>query len=74
VRDGLEHVAEVHEDNLGGDFLVSTTPLRDEHGRMVGSAHVARDITARKRAEEALRESREDLQRAQAVAHTGSWR
>ncbi|MGO9097449.1 MAG: response regulator [Bryobacteraceae bacterium] len=55
VRDGLEHVAEVHEDNLGGDFLVSTTPLRDEHGRMVGSAHVARDITARKRAEERIR-------------------
>ena len=33
-----------------------------------------RDITERKRAEEALRESREDLNRAQAVAHTGSWR
>jgi PAS domain S-box-containing protein len=55
MRDGLEHVAEVHEDNLGGDFLVSTTPLRDERGRMVGSAHVARDITARKRAEERIR-------------------
>jgi PAS domain S-box-containing protein len=74
VRDGLEHAAEVHEDHLGGDFLVTTTPLRDEHGRMVGSAHVARDITARKRSEEALRQSREDLQRAQAVAHAGSWR
>ena len=33
-----------------------------------------RDIAERKRAEEALRESREDLNRAQAVAHTGSWR
>ncbi len=32
------------------------------------------DITARKKAEEALRESREDLERAQAVAHIGSWR
>jgi PAS domain S-box-containing protein len=55
LRDGLEHVAEVHEDNLGGDFLVSTTPLHDERGRMIGSAHVARDITARKRAEERIR-------------------
>lgn len=34
----------------------------------------ALDITARKRVEQALRESRNDLNRAQAVAHTGSWR
>ncbi len=34
----------------------------------------ALDITARKRVEQALRESRKDLNRAQAVAHTGSWR
>ena len=34
----------------------------------------AMDVTERKRAEEALRESREDLNRAQAVAHVGSWR
>jgi PAS domain S-box-containing protein len=55
LRDGEEHVAEIHEDNLGGDFLVSTTPLRDAQGRIVGSAHVARDITGRKRAEEKIR-------------------
>jgi len=73
-QDGREHVAEVHEPRLGGDFLVSTTPRFDEHGRFVGAVHVARDITERKRAEEALRESQEDLNRAQAVAHTGSWR
>ncbi|MFP3868606.1 MAG: PAS domain S-box protein [Desulfobacteraceae bacterium] len=35
---------------------------------------VQEDITARKRAEQALRESRDDLNRAQAVARTGSWR
>jgi signal transduction histidine kinase len=33
-----------------------------------------REITERKKAEEALRESEEDLNRAQAVAHAGSWR
>ena len=32
------------------------------------------DITERKKAEEALKESQQDLNRAQAVAHTGSWR
>lgn len=34
----------------------------------------ARDITARKRTEEALRESEHDLNHAQEVAHIGSWR
>jgi two-component system sensor histidine kinase/response regulator len=33
-----------------------------------------RDVTEQKKAERALRESREDLSRAQAVAHIGSWR
>lgn len=55
MRDGKGHVAEVHEARLGGDFQVTTTPLRDENGDMIGSVHIARDITERKRAEERLR-------------------
>jgi PAS domain S-box-containing protein len=54
LQDGKEHVAEVHEARLGGDFLISTTPLRDEKGTVIGSVHVARNITDRKKAEEAL--------------------
>lgn len=53
MADSCEHQAEVHEGRLGGDFLVTTTPLADERGHMIGSVHVARDITERKRAEEA---------------------
>jgi PAS domain S-box-containing protein len=56
MRDGKEHIAEVHEDKLGGDFLVTTTPLRDAGGALIGSVHVARDITERKRAEGRLRQ------------------
>lgn len=55
--DGKEHNVEVHEARIGGDFLVSTTPLKDEHGRRIGSVHVARDITARKHTERMLAES-----------------
>ena len=51
-RDGREHIAEVYEPRLGGHFLVSTTPRFDEQGRFIGSVHVARDITKRKRDEE----------------------
>ena len=62
LLDGLEHVAEVYEEHLGGHFLVSTTPLRDENGAMMGTVHVARDITGRKKMEEELRKSRDELE------------
>jgi signal transduction histidine kinase len=52
----------LHEPRLGGDFLISTTPLCNAHGRLIGAVHVARDITERKRAEEALRQRTLELQ------------
>jgi PAS domain S-box-containing protein len=54
LRDGQEHVAKVHEDRLGGDFLVSSSPLKDEYGKIIGAVHVARDITELKKAEEEM--------------------
>ena len=74
LADGSEHSAELHEERLRGDFLVSTTPIYNAAGELTGAVHVARDITERKRAEKVLRESREDLDRAQAVGQIGSWR
>ena len=62
LADSREHIEEVHEDSLGGDFLVSTTPLHDEQGRMIGSVHVAHDITERKKAEESLRKAHDELE------------
>ncbi len=38
-------------------FLFSASPLQDQEGRITGAVAVGRDITARRRAEEALRES-----------------
>ncbi len=58
-RDGEQHVSEVHEPRLGGYFLVSTTPLRNPQGQLLGAVHVARDITDRRRIEEDLRQSEE---------------
>ncbi len=54
LKDGKEHVAEVHESRLGGDFLVSTTPIKDEQGKVTGSVHVARNITERKKTEKEI--------------------
>jgi len=53
ISDGKEHVAEVEEARLGGTFLVSTTPIFDKNGKVMGSVHVARDITERKKMEKA---------------------
>ena len=48
-------------------------PSFDPSGRFLGYHGIDRDITARKRAEEDLRRSEANLNRAQAVAHIGSW-
>jgi PAS domain S-box-containing protein len=61
LADGKEHMTEVHEKRLGGDFIVSVSPLHDAEGRVIASIHVARDITERKRTEEALRKQTHDL-------------
>jgi PAS domain S-box-containing protein len=44
------------------DVLLTLSPLRDAAGRLTGLSHVARDISRRKQAEKALRESEARLQ------------
>jgi PAS domain S-box-containing protein len=44
-------------------FLGTKLPVRDEHGQVVGLIGTTRDITERKRMEEALREREQRLQR-----------
>ena len=73
LEDGLEYIAEVHEEVLGGDFVLSVSPIYDPDGKLTGCVHVARDINERKRAEEALREGEERLRFALEISHTGAW-
>jgi two-component system phosphate regulon sensor histidine kinase PhoR len=55
LSDGLEHSAEVSDEALGGIFDLRVSPLRDEQGKLFGSVHVARDITAVKSMERSRR-------------------
>ncbi|MBP1714839.1 MAG: sensory transduction histidine kinase, partial [Deltaproteobacteria bacterium] len=52
---------------------VSSAPVRNSVGNIIGSVSVVRDITDYKKAEAALRESEERLRFALETSHTGAW-
>lgn len=57
LRDGQSHSADIHEDTLNGDFFLTVSPIRDPSGAVLGSVHILRDISERKRAEKQVMES-----------------
>ncbi|MDM8535769.1 MASE3 domain-containing protein [Desulfobacterales bacterium HSG17] len=59
---------------LNRTFLVSCTPVLDEHGDILKIIHIARDITERKKAEAAIYENEKHLLKAQEIAQIGSWK
>ena len=59
LYDGKEHRADMYVKNLAAFCLISVSPLHDAKGRLIGSIHVARDISDLKRTEMALKESQE---------------
>ncbi len=62
MEDRCRHTEEVHERRLGGDLEVTTTPIYDNQGIIIGSVHVAHDINERKRADEALKKAHDELE------------
>lgn len=65
----------VHYQKSGEKYwaVIDVQPVRDESGRVIKLISMERDITSRKLAEQALRESEMRLQEAQQLAHIGSW-
>jgi PAS domain S-box-containing protein len=55
-------------------YLSIKQPLRRKDGTIYGLCGISTDISDRKQAEDALRESRMELQEAQRIAHVGSWK
>jgi len=65
-QEGKGCEAELHIDRLGGDFLVSASPLLDKDGNTTGSVHVAREITEQKLAQRQLQAAHQEVQRLNA--------
>lgn len=53
----------LHKDGHVIPVSATISPVKDAQGRIVGASRIARDITERKRAERALRQSEESLRR-----------
>jgi PAS domain S-box-containing protein len=72
-----ETIAEEHTKPIQGSprtFHVVKVPMRDHAGKIIGLCGIARDITERKRAEEALRRYASELESAKAVQEENATR
>lgn len=68
LRNGehIEHYETVRVTKSGAKLNISLTisPIRNSKGQVIGASKIARDVTARKQVEEALRESQSQLELA----------
>jgi PAS domain S-box-containing protein len=71
----VEHFETIRLKKNGDRIIVSlsVSPIRNSSGGVVGASKIARDITERKRAQEAALETQRQLSTALAAARMGAW-
>lgn len=62
LQDRKTHTVEVENRRLGKTFVISASPIFDDLNVVVGMVHVTKDITDRKKAEDAVVEARSELE------------
>lgn len=73
LRTHLPSIQELYEPHLGQYIEIRAIPTFDAEDRMTGLIHVVRNISERKRDEEALRESESKYRRLVELASEGIW-
>jgi PAS domain S-box-containing protein len=63
----------VHKDGSMVAISVTVSPIKDSTGKIIGASKVARDISERKQAEKALRETQARLHSTLAAGSIGTW-
>jgi diguanylate cyclase (GGDEF)-like protein/PAS domain S-box-containing protein len=63
----------LHKSGRRIDVSVAVSPLRDREGRLIGRSAIVRDISDRKRADHAVRESEDRYRRIVETAFEGIW-
>lgn len=62
LLDRHTHTVEVENRRIGKTFVISASPIFDDHDVIIGMVHVTKDITDRKKAENAVVEARSELE------------
>src|SRR6201987_1306011 len=71
----IEHYETIRVTKTGRkvEVSLSISPIKDSRGNIMGFSKIARDVSEKKTAEEAVRASEERLRLAQQIAHIGSF-
>lgn len=57
------HTEEVFDKNIGIPLLITTSPVIDDNGELLGAVHIARDVSEIKKAREELENKNKELSR-----------